>query len=177
MNCHDAETLMLAEKDGALPDEKRTVLEAHIAGCKSCSHFRDAIAATSHHMRESAQAVSVPDAAREWREIRRRIQAPEPAAPVWARLLPALGVPLAAAAALAIAFLSAPQWFGRGDSDPATIATTASTEIVQVAEVAWEPHAEFVEVPGSDDSMVVYLDEPSGWLVVWAVDPTDGIGG
>jgi anti-sigma factor RsiW len=174
MNCHDAETLMLAERDGALPDEKRTVLTAHVAGCKSCSHFRDAIAATARHMRESAQAVSVPDADSEWREIRRRIQKPEPAAPVWARLLPALGVPLAAAAALAIAFLAAPQWFKRDDSIPAN---TASTEPVQVAEVAWEPHAEFVEVPGSDDSMVVYLDEPSGWLVVWAVDPTDGTGG
>lgn len=173
MNCHDAETLMLAERDGALTDERRTVLAAHIAGCKSCSHFRDAIAATALHMRESAQTVSVPDATREWREIRRRIQAPEPAAPVWARLLPALGVPLAAAAALAIAFFAAPQWFMRTISeDP-----VAGTEITQVAEIAWEPHAEFVEVPGSDDSMVVYLDEPSGWLVVWAVDPTDGIGG
>jgi anti-sigma factor RsiW len=176
MNCHDAEELMLAERDGALTDEKRTVLTAHIAGCKSCSHFRDAIAASTRHLRESAQAVCVPDASREWREIRRRIQKSEPAAPAWARLLPALGVPLAAAAALAIAFLAAPQWFGRGGGeDP--LAGTEITQAAELAEVAWEPHAEFVEVPGSDDSMIVYLDEPSGWLVVWAVDPTDGVGG
>ncbi|HEY5553025.1 MAG TPA: zf-HC2 domain-containing protein [Opitutaceae bacterium] len=163
---------MFAEKDGALNEDKRTALEAHVAGCKSCSHFKHAIATTSRQLRESAQAVSVPDADSEWREIRRRIQKTEPAAPVWARLVPALGVPLAAAAALAIAFIAAPQWFVRESKDP-----VAGAEIAQVAEVAWEPHAEFVEIPGSDDSMVVYLDEPSGWLVVWAVDPTDGIGG
>jgi anti-sigma factor RsiW len=171
MNCHDAESLMFAESDGALNEDKRTVLEAHVASCKSCSQLRHAIAATSRHLRDSAEAVSVPDADSEWREIRRRIQKAEPAAPVWARLLPALGIPLAAAAALAIAFLAAPQWFERtGGADSAELAP-------ETAQIAWEPHAEFVEIPGSDDSMVVYLDEPSGWLVVWAVDPGDGVGG
>jgi hypothetical protein len=62
-----------------------------------------------------------------------------------------------------------------GGEDP--LAGTEITQAAEFAEVAWEPHAEFVEVPGSDDSMIVYLDEPSGWLVVWAVDPTDGVGG
>ncbi|HUG09444.1 MAG TPA: zf-HC2 domain-containing protein [Opitutaceae bacterium] len=170
-NCHDAESLMFAERDGALTEDKRTALEAHTAGCKSCSDFRHAIATTARHMHDSVEAVRVPDADSEWREIRRRIQKAEPAAPIWARLLPALGIPLAAAAALAIAFIAAPQWFERtGVADSAEIAP-------ETALVAWEPHAEFVEIPGSDDSMVVYLDEPSGWLVVWAVGSTDGTGG
>lgn len=158
MDCHDAEMLLLAEKDGAPSDERRAVLEAHLAGCASCKRLSDDLAAASEHLRASARAVSMPDAGREWREIRARIQAPERSAPAWSKLLPAIAVPLAAAAALAVAFFAEPQWFRR-----------------DVAPVE-EARAEFVEVIGSDDSPIVFVDEQSGWLVVWAVDPADKVG-
>ena len=31
------------------------------------------------------------------------------------------------------------------------------------------PRVEFVELTGHDESAVVYVDQESGWLVVWAV--------
>jgi len=170
MNCQDAEQLVLARKDGALTDDKRTALEAHIAGCASCARLQSLISENSNHLRESAHTATMPDVADEWLEIRRRIQAPEPVAPMWSRLMPVLSVPLAAAAALVIAFFAVPQWFDRADSvDP--------VEPVRIAQFEWGARAEFVEMPGSDDTVVVYVDEPSGWLVVWAVTPSTDIGG
>ena len=165
MNCHDAESLLIAEKDGVLTEKERAVLQAHLADCKSCSKLQADLAAATNHFKESALAVTVPDAVKEWREVRARAAAPERTAPAWSRLLPAIGVPLVAAAALALAFIAEPQWFGREEPT----ATVQAVEAPQTA--AWTPSAEFVEIPGSDDSPVVYVDEPSGWLVVWAVDP------
>ena len=178
MNCQDAERLILASGDSAPTDEELTVLEAHIAGCASCARLREAVLGAGNRLRETAAAVSVPDARHEWREIRSRIQVPERAAPSWARLLPAIGLPIAAAAAIAIAFVLLPERPATTDvAESGSATATSIAEGTQLTEFAWEPHAEYVEIPGSDDSMVVYLDEPSGWLVVWAVEPNGHTGG
>ena len=161
MNCQDAEESMIAARDGALTTDKRAVLAAHLTGCVSCSRLRDAFSENSKMFRASAQSAALPDVADEWLEIRSRIRKPAPTAVRSFRLIPFLGVPLAAAAALVIAFVSMPQWFG----------TSSQSSSFQ------EARAEFVEVPGSDTTTLVFVDEPSGWLVVWAVAPTDQIGG
>jgi hypothetical protein len=42
---------------------------------------------------------------------------------------------------------------------------------VPVGGVGEAAAVEFLEVAGSAEAPVVFVDEPSGWLVVWAVQP------
>lgn len=151
---------MIAARDGA-PADKRTALPAHLAGCPSCRQLHAALAESSEALRDSANQVALPDAAEEWLEIRSRIRKPPPTAARRLNLFPILGVPLAAAAAFVIAFIAMPQWFG----GQAGVSQSQSAR------------AEFVEVPGSESTTVVFVDEPSGWLVVWAVSPSNEAGG
>lgn len=93
--------------------------------------------------------VTVPDADEEWRLLQARLDAPRrrrSLAPVtW------IGVPLAAAAAIALAFFV---------TRPAPLAL-AGREVASV---------DYVDVAGRDATPVVYMDKDSGMLVVWAVD-------
>lgn len=95
----------------------------------------------------------MPDADREWQAVRRRQHGD--ASRFLSRtgerrhnMIPWLAVPFAAAAALAFTFFVAPE-----SARPPAPATTAT---------------ELAASPAGDASTVVYLDEKSGWLVVWA---------
>jgi hypothetical protein len=79
--------------------------------------------------------------------------------PAWAAWT---GLPLAAAAALALVFWAP-------DDAP-----TATGEDATFAEAA-PAYAEFVEASDNAASTVVYVDQESGWLIVWASAPTRGI--
>lgn len=95
-----------------------------------------------------------PEAAeRAWRELRAKLpERRRPGRPGPAGWL-AWGLPAAAAAALA--FVVAVQ-------RPEEVDTPASVE--------------YVDVPGSDAPTVVFLDDESGWLVVWSVQDKVAVG-
>jgi anti-sigma factor RsiW len=148
MSCRDNESLILAERDGVLTPAQHAVLSAHVATCPACRQLRANLGEAAAFLKTDAANVAVPDAAKEWRTLQARLSGTaakparkRPLAPViW------FGAPLVAAAALAIAFFvtrpAAPQ--------PAS---------AQVAE-----HA------GSTPSTMAYVDQDSGWLVVWSTD-------
>lgn len=152
MNCHSAQPLLSAERDGTLTSGERADLEAHVAGCAECLRFRTLLAEAGDHLRTTAARVKVPDEERAWQDIHREIRGLERGAarPWWQ--LGRWTMPLGAvAAAVAVMAIFAPSL--AEDDDDAPESTVA--------------RAEFVDV-GDNASSVVYVDDKSGWLVVWA---------
>jgi predicted anti-sigma-YlaC factor YlaD len=148
MNCHSAQRLLSAERDGALATGERAGLAAHVAGCAGCRQFQASLAVAGEALKIAALRVAVPDEERAWHDIHREMRAARPrAAQAWWNL-GRWALPLGAAAALAAVAVIGPSW--TEDDGPQTVA-----------------RAEFVEVSG-DASSVVYVDDKSGWLVVWA---------
>ena len=172
MNCRSAQPLLSAERDGALASHERAALETHLADCADCRRARANVAAAVERWRANVAAAKAPDSTLAWQAVRRELRATtgrrESSAPWFARWMLPLGGAAALAAAVAIALV--PQWRGGvggvggvGASSPMTAAAAGA-------------RAEFVEVPNNASSMV-YVDDQSGWLVVWAVDdanPTKG---
>lgn len=149
MNCRDAETLLLAERDGVLPATQHAELTAHVTTCPGCGQFRAALVDSALFLKADAANVVVPDIEQEWSSVRARLGKPgstkvrRPLAPViW------FAAPLAAAAALVFAF--------RGTE------TDVGAHTPQVAQ------ASYVEAGDATASTMVYVDKESGWLVVWA---------
>lgn len=115
--------------------------------------------ATAIQSLQAASArVSVPDSQRAWEDIRREIRTTAPAGSKERRMLPRWTLPLTAAAALALAATLAPRWLSN--------AGTPGTNRPEIA------RADFVET-AKDTSSMVYVDDKSGWLVIWAVDNHD----
>ncbi len=156
MNCRDIEPLLLAERDGLLTSGQQSALERHVAACAACQQMRSRLAGALAAFQTDAANVAVPDADKEWRILRAQMQAgasrpakKRPLAPViW------FGSSLAAAAALAFAFLGGPP-------KPPELFSPDHDVIAE---------AEFVEAGDINASTMVYVDKESGWLVVWAMD-------
>jgi anti-sigma factor RsiW len=144
MNCPEAESLLPAGPSGGLSAVQHTALAEHLAACPACRQTQAALSDLIETWRNEAASVSVPPADEAWARVRarrhpqRRTQRPNPV--FW------LGLPLAAAAAVAFVFLT-----------PETVAPETA-------------RADFVETGDGSGSTMVYVDKESGWLVVWAVD-------
>ncbi|MBI2812717.1 MAG: zf-HC2 domain-containing protein [Opitutae bacterium] len=135
MNCHDIEPLLLAERDGVLTPAQHAALAAHVATCPACRQLRAVTGEAVTFLKTDAANVTVPDADKEWRTLRARLRG-ETAKPARKRpLAPVIlrngnrprnlfwfGAPLAAAAAITIAF-----FVTRPGASPAPTETTATT--------------------------------------------------
>lgn len=159
MNCRSAQPLLLVERDGVLTTARHAELASHLAACASCRQFRADLAGALDAVRADVRAVPLPDIDAEWRAVQAKINngASAPASrPAKRRLAPVVwfGAPLAAAAAVALAF-----FVNRPMSPP--LPTTANG-----GEIA--AHADYVEVADPNASPIIYIDKESGWLVVWA---------
>jgi anti-sigma factor RsiW len=175
MNCRDAETRILAARDAAPSADEAAALASHLAACPRCQRLADDWEAARAAWRERDQNVVVPDAQHEWHAVRRRIRNSDteetPAALhlAWSRLL---RVALPVAAAAAVIFGVSTRW-----AQPPTPFTEPAVAQVDWSDFedhfAFAAHAEYVETDNADASPFVYLDEESGWLVVWASDTTD----
>ena len=166
MNCHEAQNHLFAASDGALETNERAALDAHIAQCAGCRRVRDDLVAAVSTWREESARAPLPNVDREWHAVRRRIRGGVDAgtAATFERprrrllLLPWLAVPVMAAAAVAITLYTA----SGPDSDDSAVKPEAPRP-TQVA------RADSVDVPGQA-STAVFVDDKSGWLVVWASD-------
>ena len=160
MNCQEAQDQIFAERDSAPDTTARAALEGHVAHCADCRRIRDDLTAVFVTWRNDAAKVVVPDAEREWHAVRRRIRggaaAGEQVATSRARrnIFGWLAVPLGAAAACAIAFVALRQ-------DPAPKSHHGRPQIAQ---------ADYVEAPGNNASIVISVDDKSGWVFVVASD-------
>ena len=191
MTCRDIESLILAERDGALTPAERAALSAHVATCPACQQLRTQLATSLEAYQAGVASVRVPDVDAAWRDLQAQVHAPagrakkRPLAPViW------FSAPLvAAAAALALVFLVGGSPFAK---QPAL--RKAPAEVMTVAELSSPPPppppapvfvpptlsapydpsiiagADYVEAGDPNASTMVYVDKESGWLVVWATD-------
>lgn len=158
MNCRQAQDHLFADR-GALENDQRDALDAHVATCPACRRINENLTAALTDWRRAAELAPVPDSEREWHAVRRKIRGGAEAgttgtiAPARRRFLPWLAVPFGAAAAIATALYVA--------SDPSQASDGATHSHIA--------RADSVEAPGAAQTMV-YVDEKSGWLVVYAKD-------
>ena len=169
MNCRDSESLILAERDGALTKPQLAALSDHVATCPCCAKLRaDLFPALATYQR-GLQAVAAPDAGQAWRELQARLR-PADRREKKRRLAPVIwfGAPLAAAAAFAFAF-----FVTRPTPPPATEAellVAMPAPPPPLHDPSFIAGADYVEAGDPDASIVVFVDKESGWLVVWAAD-------
>jgi hypothetical protein len=167
MNCREAQSRIFAERDDALDTSQRAALEAHVAQCGDCQRIRDDLTTALTTWRNNVNRVAVPNPEREWHSIRRKIRGgveagEAPRSPARRNLFAWIALPLGAAAAVAVALFVALR--------------PAPTAIESVKPIARIAHANSVEVPGDKASTVVFVDDKSGWLFVWASAPTPNQG-
>lgn len=151
MNCRDIEPLLLAERDSVLTPEQHAALATHVAACPACRQFRAHVGEAVTFLKTDAANVTVPDAVQEWRRLQVQLRGEATRSAKKRSLAPLIwfSAPLAAAAALAIAF-----FVSRPAAPPAAGVQVARQTV-------------------SDDNpapTIAYVDKESGWLVVWATD-------
>ena len=158
MNCRDIEPLLSAQRDGVLTDDQHAALDRHLEVCPACQQLRTRIEHAMAVFRSETANVAVPDADEEWQRLQSRLGGRSTAGKKQRQLAPVLwiGTSLAAAAAIAFAFISS-----RPVANPAVEPQAPASEIAQ---------AEYVEPGDANASTMVYVDKDSGWLVVWATD-------
>lgn len=160
MNCREAQSEIFAERDGAPDNTRGAALDAHLALCADCRRVRADLTTALATWRTGVDRVTVPDAEREWHAVRRRIRggAEAGATSVSRRrhhFFAWFAVPLGAAAAIAVTLFMLP---------------TASTNSSTVSSGSHVARANSVDVPGNPASTMVFVDDKSGWLFVWAND-------
>lgn len=160
MNCRDNESLILAERDGKLTPAQLTALSDHVVACPACRKLRADLTTALAAYRTDVATVEAPDATTAWRDLQNRLDRPakkNPLAPImW------FGPPLAAAAAIAFAFLS---------PEPGPRTPNPALPPPPLHDPSIIAGADYVEAGDPNASTLVFIDRESGWLVVWASDP------
>jgi predicted anti-sigma-YlaC factor YlaD len=160
MNCHESQTLLFTERDRSLEPNERASLDSHLANCAECKRIRVGLESAFSLWRKQQAAVTIPNSEREWHAVRRRIRGGSAEESTSTRRrrpttwFPWLAFPLSAAAAVMIALYVDP--FGLDNPEPV------------------QPRTQAVRVDGTgptgEASTMVFVDDKSGWLVVWAND-------
>ncbi len=160
MKCQEARSLIAAERDGTVESREHATLESHLAGCDACRRIRIDLAAALESWRAGTTQAVTPNVEQEWLAVRRRRRdASQPGDTAAQRTRNTtfawLALPLAAAAAVALVL-----FFPRSGGVDAA-AGIGGPAIAR---------ADSVEVPGGRASTMVFVDDKSGWLIVWASD-------
>lgn len=156
MNCRQAEKALSRHLDGELPEPQVDALERHLSDCAACRETAAEWRGYGEAIRTGAPA-KTPDPTAAWHDIRRTLRNrgdSEPVAtprPWWTRPLPWAGA-AASLALLAVGYLTL------GPIDPRAPNGTA---------------VEYVETGLPDASTLVYVDDESGWTIVWVLESTD----
>jgi anti-sigma factor RsiW len=163
MICRDVTPLLSAERDGPLDAAAREALEQHVAVCPSCQRARADLAEATEVLRAGTYGTATPDPAGEWRTLRAQIRSADfgkiPFAP---RRLSAWLIAFGA-----LPFAAAAVWLAILALKPASPASIHTAPAIVALAAPPSARADYVETP-SDASPVVYLDQESGWLIVWA---------
>jgi hypothetical protein len=155
MNCREALSQLAKDRDAAPEAGDCSDLAGHLAHCRSCRQVGANLEAALASWRTEAAQTAVPDPDQEWLAVRRRLRgaaASRDPAPGWSFKPAWLILPLAAAIA---AVLYLPR--------------TAAPEM-RPGPGALVARANSVDVPGGKSSTMVFVDDQSGWLIVWASD-------
>lgn len=164
MNCRDIEPLLHAEPDDLLTTQQQADLLQHVAACPACRQQRTRLKTALAAFRAAAATVPVPDAHEAWRDLQKRLAQPERDSRQPRRLAPVIwfGTSLAAAAALTLAYL--------GNFSRTALPEPTTSPTIKIAQ------ANYVEAGDARATTMVFADQESGWLVVWAADPKTATG-
>jgi hypothetical protein len=179
VNCRHAQDELLAARDAPSGAASSSALNEHLSGCADCQALQQQLAAATSAWQETEAQVTIPDAQLEWHAVRRRLRQSESAGPAtaWWRRTLRYTAPLTAAAAVAFVI-----WTGRQDPATAPLVTPETTAEIAQTEDPWAEFAdhfayaanvEYVETENDEASPFVYVDDESGWLIVWASAPPD----
>ena len=61
VSCKTGVELLMDYLEGVVPDDTRTILESHVAGCPKCTAFVASYLATPRILREATAAAMPPD--------------------------------------------------------------------------------------------------------------------
>lgn len=142
-----------------MSESERAALSQHLAQCEDCRSYQLALPEVAAAIRAEADSVSLPDVAAEWSTLQSRLNSPARSSTGKRRLSAPvlwLGAPLAAAAGLAFLFIN--------PSQETTVKETALSDDTMVT------HVDYVKSGDPNASTMVYVDQDSGWLVVWATN-------
>jgi len=181
VNCRQAQDELLAARDTSHGAAGSGALTAHVQGCSDCQAIQQQRIAATAAWQETEANVTIPDAQQEWHAVQRRLRQDEStdrATAWWRRTLPYTAPLAAAAVALVI-------WTGRETpSSNVIVAPEPTSEIAQIDDDPWAEFAdhfayaanvEYVETDNEDATPFVYVDDESGWLIVWASEPSDEV--
>ncbi len=158
MNCHAAQNALFEDRDDQLAPNQQAALETHLATCGECQRVRQSLETALSSWRHQNTTVAIPDSQREWHAVRRRIRGGvDESGQATSRhrrgLFAWVSIPVsAAAAALAVALYVGPFSL----KSPESAASLAQTARVNPA------------TPEPSASNMVFVDDKSGWLVVWS---------
>ena len=157
MNCLASQKQLLRAQDEALHDQQHSTLAAHLSSCPQCSEFEASLRQISADIKNEAASVPVPDADETWQGIQSRLQPTGESETTSKRFAPLIWItaPLAAAAAFAFAFLPS---HSTSDFDSVAMSEASATQV------------DYVETDNPNATTMVYVDNQSGWLVVWTDD-------
>jgi predicted anti-sigma-YlaC factor YlaD len=156
MNCKQAQEWISRGMDGELSTTDRERLEQHLIQCPGCRQIQDHWMSASQLFKQTSQ-VKIPDAEETWQEIRSQLDQPEKTPRD--NLLP---------------FPSIIRW---ASAIAAVIAVSFGIRFV-LQKPSLETHAfqnevEFVESDIPDSSTAIYVDDESGWTIVWVFESQD----
>lgn len=181
MICRQAQDELLAARDTPSGAAGSSALTEHVQGCAACQSLQQQLAAATTAWQETEAKVTIPDAQQEWHAVRRRLRQDESGrtATAWWRRTLQYTAPLAAAAVALVIWTSR-----ESPSSNAIIASDLAPQIAQIDDDPWAEFAdhfayasnvEYVETDNEDASPFVYVDDESGWLIVWASEPSDEV--
>ena len=160
MNCRKARYDIFRERDGRLGSAGQGALMEHVTQCTACRRVRENVAAAMKAWRSEVDSVRVPEANIEWQKVRREIrQEPRPGGSARHSIMKWLALPLAAAALAVALFIVIPS--------PETGGQAASTAAASGVNDG--------SAPSETASTVVFVDDKTGWVFVWADDGTKHI--
>lgn len=159
MNCRTIQEQLMRATDRETASIQPSAIDAHVRTCASCQQFVASLETASAAIQADADAATVPTADAMWASVRSRLnetgkaeKQPRKVAPIiW------IAAPLAAAAALAFAIFP---------GKPLAPQQVAAASVPQSSQV------NYVETTDPNATTMVYVDKQSGWLVVWADDPS-----
>lgn len=154
MNCDQAEKWISRSLDAELEVARQRKLDEHLAGCASCSRLKTEWEKLGNALREEV-AATLPDTDAAWADIRERIHESEAGR---SKIIP-WQVHFRWAAGLAALFLLS---FGVYFSRPRPVSEAVPLPVGTTVEFVE------TEIPGA--SPMVYMDQESGWTVVWVVE-------
>jgi len=164
MNCNESQQLLSRMLEHELAPEQDSLLAAHLQSCAACREFQVTLQGLSLDFQAEIDSIAMPNAEQEWMLLQSRLQSTAQTLPARQRRLAPLlwlGAPLAAAAALAFIFITPSHEPKAGEPNPDVALAAVTTQV------------DYVETGDPDAATMIYVDKQSGWLVVWATDPTN----